>query len=297
MLPLTADESAASAKPSAAEEASPAIEANQTPVRQPEPLQRNEPRNGPAAAAAPDLRNQAAPTEAAARRAEAPGDAPPSQTNLAAAALAAGRRFAEGWQNRTTAAVLAVLIVCGGLLYVAYRRHRRAANSKVVLASGLTLADLNEGPSEAGQTIARLEEDFESQQLREARLVRDDFLRHILGGNPENAFALENSDSAIRVNSSLKELLATDPARYKSIFLNLIFLSTLGASLNRKEITPDQLNDQFGRELGLLRSCFKIHLLELDDRHRIRKELPGLFYCLQVSELLKRPKKLHFTAA
>ena len=107
----------------------------------------------------------------------------------------------------------------------------------------------------------------------------------------------ESQELAIRVNGSLKELLATNPAQYKSIFLNLIFLAKVGAALNRKEISLDQLNDGLSRELRLLRSYFKIHLLELDDRHRIRQELPGLFYCLQLSHLPNRVQGAHFSAA
>jgi len=38
-------------------------------------------------------------------------------------------------------------------------------------------------------------------------------------------------------------------------------------------------------------------VLELDDRHRIRQELPGLFYCLQLSQLHQRQGKRHFSAA
>jgi hypothetical protein len=47
----------------------------------------------------------------------------------------------------------------------------------------------------------------------------------------------------------------------------------------------------------MLRSYFKIHLLELDDRHRIRRELPGLFYCLQLSQRQMKPQSVHFSAA
>ena len=105
-------------------------------------------------------------------------------------------------------------------------------------------------------------------------------------------------DSAIRINSSLKSLLISDPAQYKSIFLNWIFMSKVGAALNQQEITMEQLNGNFAREFSLLQNYFKIHLLELDDRHRIRKELPGLFYCLQLAQQRNRQSSnQRFTAA
>jgi hypothetical protein len=162
---------------------------------------------------------------------------------------------------------------------------------------GLPLPEMSEDFSESRQTIATLEDDFESSQLRDARQVRDEFLRHVLDEGADLPQDYEAGESAIRVNRSLKELLASNPAKYKSIFLSLMFLAKLGGALNRKDIVPDQLNDAFSRELGLLQSYFKIHLLELDDRHRIRKQLPGLFYCLQVSPPQARPQKVRISVA
>jgi hypothetical protein len=48
------------------------------------------------------------------------------------------------------------------------------------------------------------------------------------------------------------------------------------------------LNGHFSREFKILQNYFKIHVLELDDRHRIRKQLPGLFYCLQLAQQRQR---------
>jgi hypothetical protein len=183
------------------------------------------------------------------------------------------------------------------LLYGKFRRNRRVVFSTPVVPAGFPLSGIEEDRMEAAQTVATLEDDFASQQLRDSRRIRDEFLNGILDKNLENPFALENKDSAIRVNGSLKELLATNPTQYKAIFLNLIFLSKVGAAVNRKEVALEQLNDEFRHELRLLRSYFKIHLLELDDRHRIRRELPGLFYCLQLSQLPNRAQSAHFSAA
>ena len=86
------------------------------------------------------------------------------------------------------------------------------------------------------------------------------------------------------VNSCLKDLLSKEPSKYKLIFLNWVFLNQVGVALNRKELLMDQLDRAIGREVDLVRSCFKIHLLELDHRHRLCDRLPGLFYCLQNSD-------------
>ncbi|MGH6620417.1 MAG: hypothetical protein ACREF6_12815, partial [Alphaproteobacteria bacterium] len=64
-----------------------------------------------------------------------------------------------------------------------------------------------------------------------------------------------------------------------------------------KEISFDQLSEHINHEFDLLQTYFKIHLLELDDRHRIRQELPGLFYCLQLSQVKKRQSSAKFSAA
>jgi len=147
------------------------------------------------------------------------------------------------------------------------------------------------------ESLSQLEEAFDSVRLQESRRLRDEFLRDVLDDDPDDPSEIKKQDSAIRVNSNLKTLLASDPDQYKAIFLNLIFLSKVGAALNRRDIALEELNGKFGRELMLLQSYFKIHILELDDRHRIRQELPGLFYCLQLSQLHQRQGKRHFSAA
>ncbi len=211
--------------------------------------------------------------------------------------IGTGRRLADGLPDLKLVAVAAAMLLFSALLYRKYHRIRRANFSTAVVANRFPIAGAEESPAAAGQTIATLEGDFESPQLRDSRRIRDEFLRDILDDDLENPVSLENRDSAIRVNGSLKELLATNPSHYKSIFLNLMFLAKVGTALNRKEIIPDQLNEEFSRELRLLRSYFKIHLLELDERHRIRQELPGLFYCLQLSNLPNRAHGAHFSAA
>jgi hypothetical protein len=95
-------------------------------------------------------------------------------------------------------------------------------------------------------------------------------------------------ESAMRINSELKHLLSAKPDDYKSIFLNWMFLSEVGTALHQKDILIDQLDSDISRELTLLQNYFKIHLLELDDRHSLRENLPGIFYCLQLPPLRQR---------
>jgi hypothetical protein len=67
-----------------------------------------------------------------------------------------------------------------------------------------------------------------------------------------------------------------------------MFLSEVGTALHQKDILIDQLDSDISRELTLLQNYFKIHLLELDDRHSLRENLPGIFYCLQLPPLRQR---------
>jgi hypothetical protein len=234
--------------------------------------------------------------------AELPATSPPDTRATDAAddgfIVSTGRRIKGALlRNAHVIAVLFVLMALSALLYRRHRRKRRASTSANIRVEGLPLPEMSEGFSESRQTIATLEDDFESKQLRDSRQVRDEFLSRVLDEGADLPQGYESGDSAIRVNRSLKELLASNPAKYKSLFLSLMFLAKLGGALNRKDIVPDQLNEAFSRELGLLQSYFKIHLLELDDRHRIRKQLPGLFYCLQVSPPQARPQKVHISVA
>jgi peptidoglycan hydrolase-like protein with peptidoglycan-binding domain len=199
-------------------------------------------------------------------------------------------------------AVLAFILIGGFLLYSAKRRKRRAAIAALTFPNGeaterFPLPGMEEENSGEIRSLSALEDAFDSQRLQDSRRVRDAFLREVLFDEADNPPEIRNRESAIRINGRLKRLLTTEPERYKSIFLNLIFLSKVGAALNRKDITFEQLNGHFSREFDLLQSYFKIHLLELDDRHRIRKYLPGLFYCLHFSQLQKGPQSVHFSAA
>ena len=198
---------------------------------------------------------------------------------------------------------LAFLLAGGFLVYRVVRRRRE--QSALIAAATAPAGVPDTSPLSAMETervgelesLAQLEEAFDSAQLRESRRVRDAFLRDVLEDDPDDPDEIKKRDSAIRVNSNLKMLLASDPGQYKAIFLNLIFLSKVGAALNRRDIALEELNGKFSREFMLLQSYFKIHVLELDDRHRIRQELPGLFYCLQLSQLHQRQGKRHFSAA
>jgi cell division septation protein DedD len=201
------------------------------------------------------------------------------------------------------AAIVLAIALVGGFFFHRrfYRARQPAAAIAAAPASGLVeaspLSAMEDEKRGELESLVQLEEAFDSPRLRESRRIRDEFLRDVLDDDPDNPSEIHKRDSAIRVNSSLKELLATDPEQYKSIFLSLIFLSKVGAALNRSDIAIEELNGRFSREFMLLQSYFKIHILELDDRHRIRQELPGLFYCLQLSQLQKRQGKRRFSAA
>ena len=185
----------------------------------------------------------------------------------------------------TAAAILA--IVAGAV--IVRRRTRKTALTQLLQPGALALVPEAAGGDAADDALAALETDFDSAQLKQSRLARDEFLRDVLGEQKIEADDLtQTDDSAIRINNRLKSLLASDPAQYKSIFLNWVFLSKIGTALNDNEITLEQLNGHFGREFNILQNYFKIHLLELDDRHRIRKELPGLYYCLQLAQQKQR---------
>jgi SPOR domain len=185
---------------------------------------------------------------------------------------------------------IAIVFVLGATLLVFFWRHRsrRTALAQFVRPADFQFARPVVAASSPPDVMTALEDDFESETLRRSRDDRDAFLRDILGEDVEANGAAPKEDYAIRINSSLKQLLASDPALYKSIFLNLIFLSKVGAALNRNEITIEHVNGHFTREFRLLQYYFKIHILELDDRHRIRTELPGLFYCLQLAQQRQR---------
>lgn len=196
--------------------------------------------------------------------------------------------FSSGASQTIIAA--AALIAAIGLFWTMRRRRSRKSSSlsQVLQTSILPFVGNTPSASAPDDPLAALEMDFDSASLRESRSVRDRFLREILGEQVEAEDFSPKEESAIRVNSSLKSLLVSDPSQYKSIFLNWIFMSRVGAALNQKDITLEELNMNFGREFNLLQNYFKIHLLELDDRHRIREELPGLFYCLQLAQRSKR---------
>jgi len=211
------------------------------------------------------------------------------RTMAALANRARGLGMAE-W----SAAAAALIVTAGAVFYWRRRRDRRSILSQLFQPANYSFAPV---PVSGVGPLGDLETDFESEPLRQSRVVRDEFLRGVLGPEAEQQGAARPEDPAMRINSSLKTLLVQEPARYKSIFLNWIFLSKVGAALNKKEITIEQLSDRISHEFDLLQTYFKIHLLELDDRHHIRMELPGLFYCLQLSQMKKRQHSAAFSAA
>jgi hypothetical protein len=231
--------------------------------------------------------------------ATAPSGAAPAERPMQTSPIAAVSRLLDAAGNTTQAmGIAAVLVVGAGLLLLIWRRQtRRASFAQMFQGSSLSLARNPANTDDPEDTLQALETDFDSEALRQSRSVRDAFLMDILGDQVNEEVTRPKEDSAIRINSSLKSLLVSDPAQYKSIFLNWIFLAKVGTALNDREIAMEQLNGKFSRELDLLQNYFKIHLLELDDRHRIRKQLPGLFYCLQVAQERRRKASAHFSAA
>ena len=215
----------------------------------------------------------------------------PAATLDAARALVLSLAQELDWVLGAAAAVM--IIGAGVLIYGWRRRSRRLPLSQIFQSANLVFL---RGDSENAGALGTIENDFESESLQQSRLARDKFLREALG-DASDANAARSDDAAMRINSSLKALLVKEPAQYKSIFLNWIFLAKVGAALNNKEISIEQLSSRIKGEFELLQTYFKIHLLELDDRHRIRQELPGLFYCLQVSQMQKRQNSAEHSAA
>lgn len=249
---------------------------------------------------APAATASAPPTEAA-----TPASQPEPQTAPAGggadvrpnAAVGAARAIVTqlSQQPEKAAGVAAALLLATGVAVYGWRRRsRRQSLSQIFQSANLPSAL---APSESAGPMDDIETDYGSDSLRESRLARDAFLRDTLGAETGEETAVRNDDSAMRINSSLKALLVKEPAQYKSIFLNWIFLAKVGAALNNKEISFEQLSEHISREFDLLQTYFKIHLLELDDRHRIRQELPGLFYCLQLTQMKKRQNSAKFSAA
>jgi cell division septation protein DedD len=196
--------------------------------------------------------------------------------------------------ERIAGIAAALLIATGAAVYGWRRRNRRLSLSQFFQPASLPMT---RAPSENTGPMDDLETDFGSDSLQQSRLARDAFLRDTLGPDTGGELTSPGFDSAMRINSSLKALLVKEPAQYKSIFLNWIFLAKVGSALDNKEISFEQLSDRISREFDLLQTYFKIHLLELDDRHRIRQELPGLFYCLQLTQMKKRQISAKFSAA
>lgn len=218
-------------------------------------------------------------------------EARPSAAMDAARALV-GRLSRE--PKRAIGIAAALIIATGAAVYGWRRRNRRLSLTRILKSTDLPSS---RAPAEETGPLDALENDFESDSLRQSRLARNEFLRDTLGAASDSDNASRTDDSAMRINTSLKALLMKEPAQYKSIFLNWIFLAKVGVALNNKEISFDQLSDHINHEFDILQTYFKIHLLELDDRHRIRQELPGLFYCLQLSQMKKRQSSAKFSVA
>ncbi len=260
---------------------------------------------GDSAIAKSDEGNGGAPTAAAPPAQPSPQAAKDGDVKTSDKAAANEIRISvDKLQGAAAGSIMLAFLLAGGF-FVYKVVVRRKAQSALIAAAVVPAEVSDASPLSSMETerdgelelLSQLEEAFESTRLQELRRVRDGFLREVLDDDPDDPSEISKRDSAIRVNGNLKTLLASDPEQYKAIFLNLIFLSKVGAALNRRDIALEELNGKFGRELTLLQSYFKIHILELDDRHRIRQELPGLFYCLQLSQLHQRQGNRHFSAA
>lgn len=215
-----------------------------------------------------------------------PSAAEPSDTEAKAPLINVNIQL-DSWDKIAIPAGVALLIIAGVVVYGSRRRKQKSAFAQIFGTDDLSL-DLGAGAAGTSETLDALEENFNSDPLRRARRIRDGFLRDVLDGELGEVTPDYSVESAMRINSELKHLLSAKPDDYKSIFLNWMFLSEVGTALNQKDIHIDQLNSDIGHELTLLQNYFKIHLLELDDRHNLRENLPGIFYCLQLPPLRQR---------
>ena len=193
----------------------------------------------------------------------------------------------DSWDKIAVPAGLALLLIAGVVVYSKRRRKQKSAFAQIFGTDDLSL-DLGAHAAGTSETLDALEENFKSDPLRRARRIRDGFLHDVLDGELGEVTPDYSVESAMRINSELKHLLSAKPDDYKSIFLNWMFLSEVGTALHQKDILIDQLDSDISRELTLLQNYFKIHLLELDDRHSLRENLPGIFYCLQLPPLRQR---------
>lgn len=215
-----------------------------------------------------------------------PSTAEPSDTDAKAPLINVNIQL-DSWDKIAIPAGVALLIIAGVVVYGSRRRKQKSAFAQILGTDDLSL-DLGANGAGTSETLDALEENFKSDALRHARRIRDGFLRDVLDGELGEVTPDYSVESAMRINSELKHLLSAQPDDYKSIFLNWMFLSEVGTALHQKDIIIDQLDSDIGRELTLLQNYFKIHLLELDDRHNLRENLPGIFYCLQLPPLRQR---------
>jgi cell division septation protein DedD len=215
-----------------------------------------------------------------------PNTAQPTGTNAKTPLINVNIQL-DSWDKIAVPAGLAILLIVGVVVYSKRRRKQKSAFAQIFGSDDLSL-DLAAHAAGTSETLAALEENFMSDPLRRARRIRDGFLHDVLDGELGEVTPDYSVESAMRINSELKHLLSAKPDDYKSIFLNWMFLSEVGTALHQKDILIDQLDSDIARELTLLQNYFKIHLLELDDRHSLRENLPGIFFCLQLPPLRQR---------
>ncbi len=182
-------------------------------------------------------------------------------------------------------------------LFVLALLRRRSTMVAAVPGAGSVAFDLEpessaELPPESD--YQRLLREFSSEEMRERRELRDNFLSQYV--DPARLNIPEEMDSqarrvanresnaeALKVGLAMKELLEKDPDTYREIFLNLMFLDSVGRAVQAERMPTHRLDPRINREVDLLRSFFVIHLLELNDRRDIGARMPGLFHFLNTS--------------
>lgn len=176
---------------------------------------------------------------------------------------------------------------CFGLLFFVWRQRRR----KNMMFESIPIdpwfdgkeavGDEDEGIPDATKILEELRTQFENPDLAECRKVRDTFLQSLNESSGPSSSETGASEQAMLVNRKLNQMIATDPANYKSIFYNWIFLNHVAAMIEASGYSLRRLDPRIQQEFRLLASLFKIHLLELEARHHVRERIPNIFATLR----------------
>jgi peptidoglycan hydrolase-like protein with peptidoglycan-binding domain len=223
-----------------------------------------------------------------------PSEAKAANTLVEGLARFSGKHPQTGLFWAAISAGLGILLIT---LFVLALLRRRSTMVAAVPGAGAVAFDLEpesnaELPPESD--YQRLLREFGSEEMRERRELRDNFLSKYV--DPARLNIPEEMDSqarrvanresnaeALKVGLAMKELLEKDPDTYREIFLNLMFLDSVGRAVLAERMPTNRLDPRINREVDLLRSFFVIHLLELNDRRDIGARMPGLFHFLNTS--------------